>query len=87
MPIKGTSKNVIEISETGNEFFERAILFLRPDSPRGDGEELREKAREFLTGLRLRRGLVRRPWRLLPALRRMSAAGAAIIAAAALVFK
>ncbi len=42
--IKGVNKQVVEIIETGNEYFEKAIFFVRPEySGLGEGK-LREKA-------------------------------------------
>jgi hypothetical protein len=55
--LKGINKNVIEISDTGNDCFERAILFLRPGKEHGE-EQLGARAREFLAGLRLRRRML-----------------------------
>lgn len=52
--IRGVNKNVIEICDTGNECFERAILFVRPDKRGEDGDQLHRRAAEFLSGLRLR---------------------------------
>ena len=51
--IKGVKKNVIEISETGHDLFERAILFVRPDSGQS-GDHLRGRAAEYLAGLKMR---------------------------------
>ena len=28
--VKGVNKRIVEVQETGNEYFEKAILFLRP---------------------------------------------------------
>ena len=64
--IRGVNKNVIEISDTGNECFERAILFVRAGSAEGDGEQLRQRARQYLSGLRLRPRIFRKPrWKTL----------------------
>lgn len=54
--IKGVNKNVIEISDTGSDLFERAILFVRPDNADRSHEHLRRRACEFVSGLKLR------PW-------------------------
>ena len=51
--IKGVNKNVIEISETGHDLFERAILFVRPDSGQ-NSDHLRSRAAEYLAGLKMR---------------------------------
>ncbi len=46
--IKGVNKQVVEISETGNEFFEKAIFFVRPEySGLGEGK-LKEKAQSAI---------------------------------------
>ena len=52
--IKGVNKQIIEISDTGNHSFERAILFVRPDSRRLEPEELNRNALEYLSNARLR---------------------------------
>ena len=54
--IRGVNKKVIEISDTGNENFERAILFVRPDSQRLDIDALQSSAIDYLSHFRLR------PW-------------------------
>lgn len=54
--IRGVNKNVIEISDTGNECFERAILFVRPEIAAKDSEQIRRRATDYLCGLKLR------PW-------------------------
>lgn len=51
--LKGVNKNVIEISDTGNDFFERAILFVRPQNSENDNN-IRLLAADFLRGLKLR---------------------------------
>jgi hypothetical protein len=81
--LKGINKNVIEISDTGNDCFERAILFLRPGREHGE-EQLRTKAGEFLAGLRLRRQMLRAGGRA-SCLRLLAAAGAGAGAAALLM--
>jgi hypothetical protein len=81
--LKGINKNVIEISDTGNDCFERAILFLRPGREHGE-EQLGAKAREFLAGLKLRRRIVKSDgW--MPCLRLLAAVGTGAGAAALLM--
>jgi hypothetical protein len=83
--IRGVNKNVIEISDTGNDCFERAILFVRSEA-RGEGD-LSAKAREYLSGLRLRRGFFRRGRRaLLVAIGGAAIIGGALTAAFFLLF-
>lgn len=74
--IRGVNKNVIEISDTGNECFERAILFVRPNRRAEDGEQLRRRAAEFLSGLKLRPRFYSKG-RLLTAALKLSAAAIA----------
>lgn len=50
--VRGVNKNVIEISDTGNDCFERAILFVRPDSADCDADSLRRRATSYLSGIR-----------------------------------
>lgn len=57
--LKGVNKNVIEISDTGNDFFERAILFVRPQN-QSDDVHIRSLAADFLRSLRLRPGFYSR---------------------------
>lgn len=54
--IRGVNKNVIEISDTGNDCFERAILFVRPDTIHRDTDQIRRRAQDYLLGVKLR------PW-------------------------
>jgi|LSQX01.1.fsa_nt_gb hypothetical protein len=42
--IKGVNKQVVEITETGNEYFEKAIFFVRPEYSGLSESRLREKA-------------------------------------------
>jgi len=55
--IRGISKNVIEISDTGNECFERAILFVGPKGETLDRNSLQSRAREYLNSLKIRHRL------------------------------
>lgn len=54
--IRGVNKNIIEISDTGNDCFERAILFVRPDRIERDNDHIKRKAADYLAGIKLR------PW-------------------------
>jgi hypothetical protein len=81
--LKGINKNVIEISDTGNDCFERAILFLRPGREHGE-EQLRTRAKEFLAGLKLRRRMLGN-WGWVSCLRLLAAAGAGAGATALLM--
>lgn len=85
--IRGVNKNVIEISDTGNDCFERAILFVRPDSVHREEDILQRRAHNYLSGLKLRPWFYPRKRRWLFLLGWISAAfaGAAITAAILLI--
>ncbi len=89
--IKGVNKQVVEISETGNEFFEKAIFFVRPEySGLGEGR-LREKAQNAIdrTAMPPKGKHARRKERLKPALWLLGAAagGGTLTAAVLLLVK
>lgn len=44
--IKGVNKQVLEIAETGNGFFEKAIFFVKPEYSGMSEGRLRESARK-----------------------------------------
>lgn len=46
--IKGVNKCVIEVAETGNKYFERAILFVRPEFAEKSPDLMKEKAKKYL---------------------------------------
>lgn len=85
--VKGVNKNVIEISDTGNDCFERAILFVRSNSEESDGEQLRCRAAEFLAGLRIRPRFYSRGGFWLSALKLAAAATAGAAAATAIFLR
>ena len=49
--IKGINKQVIDIGETGNPYYERAILFLKPEYSDIQREILEREAKKFLKGI------------------------------------
>ncbi|MDQ5983141.1 MAG: hypothetical protein RUMPE_00139 [Eubacteriales bacterium SKADARSKE-1] len=49
--IRGVNKHVIDIGETGNPYYERAILFLRPEYADIQREILEREAKKFLQGI------------------------------------
>lgn len=49
--IKGINKQVIDICETGNQYYERAILFLKPEYADIQREILEREAKKFLKGI------------------------------------
>lgn len=48
--VRGVNKRIVEVSETGNEYFEKAILFLRPSRPQEEGD-LEGEAKRYLRHL------------------------------------
>lgn len=52
--LKGVNKSVVEVVDIESEYFEKAILFLRPGRSQVDEGLLRRKAGEYLGGLRYR---------------------------------
>lgn len=46
--LKGVSQKVIEVVHTDNRYFEKAILFLRPQAQSEDKAELKARAGEYL---------------------------------------
>ena len=57
--VKGVNKQIVEIVNTENEYFEKAILFVNPESER---DELREQADLFVDAYIRKKG--RRPRRM-----------------------
>ncbi len=68
MVIKGVNRQIIEVTDTGNEYFERALLVVRPNCVDAEAVRLREEAQRMLrnaggyAGLRnqRRRRIIRR---------------------------
>lgn len=52
--LKGVNKSVVEVVDIESEYFEKAILFLRPGRGAVDEGTLRRKAGEYLGGIRYR---------------------------------
>ncbi|OJU14365.1 MAG: hypothetical protein BGN88_02355 [Clostridiales bacterium 43-6] len=49
--IKGVNKQIIEVSDTGNKHFEKAILFVRPEYMSETEQTIRKEAYRFLEGV------------------------------------
>lgn len=62
MMIRGVSRNIIEISDTGNESFERVILFVRPGRKSGNEQELTAQAKSYVSGLQTHRRFYRKSY-------------------------
>lgn len=50
--IKGVNKNVIEIKDTGNAYFEKAVLYINPDYSCRDAHILRAQADKYLNSIK-----------------------------------
>lgn len=66
--IKGVNRQIIEITETGNPYFERALLVVRPSFADSSDERIREEAHRLVqaaggySGLRRNRKKRQRLW-------------------------
>ena len=49
--IKGVNKQIIEVSNTENKYFEKAILFVRPEFMSEGEQGLRKEANRLLEGI------------------------------------
>ena len=49
--IRGVNRQIIEISNTGNQYFERALLFVKPEYTETEDERLRAEADRLIAGL------------------------------------
>lgn len=78
--MRGVNKLILDIKDTENEFFDRAILFLKTDKTAADQSMLNENAERFLSAVKL--GTVNKRKRLKIAL---IVAGAVLAVAGVLV--
>ncbi|BCI59489.1 hypothetical protein BN3661_00341 [Eubacteriaceae bacterium CHKCI005] len=58
--IRGVNKQIVEVSETENDYFERAILFVRPGAMDSPEPELRKQAKALLQSMGKAKGKSRR---------------------------
>lgn len=50
--IRGVNRQIVEMSETGHPYFERAFLVVREDcEDTGEGDGLRQEANRFVAGV------------------------------------
>ncbi len=49
--IKGVNKQIIEVYDTGNKYFEKAILFVKPEFMSENEQGLRKEATRLLEGI------------------------------------
>ncbi|MBZ4670608.1 MAG: hypothetical protein JG769_912 [Oscillospiraceae bacterium] len=53
--IKGVNKRIVEINNTQNEYFEKAILYIKPEKSSMPQRELSEEAINYLNSLGFKR--------------------------------
>ncbi len=46
--LKGVNKRIVEINNTGNEYFEKAILFIKPEAETLPKERINHMADDYL---------------------------------------
>lgn len=51
--MRGVNKLIVEIKNTDNEYFDRAILFVKPGKITADQSSLNENAQKLLTAVNL----------------------------------
>lgn len=51
--MRGVNKLILEIKNTENEFFDRAILFLKPEKMTADQSQLNENAQKLLSAVKM----------------------------------
>lgn len=49
--IKGVNKNIIEVSDTGSRYFEKVILFVKPEYSDSNPELLKSQAKSFVNNV------------------------------------
>ncbi len=49
--VKGVNRQIIEINDTGNRYFERVLLFVSPDKSDMPTERLKKEAKSLLLDL------------------------------------
>ena len=49
--IKGVNKAIIEINETGNKYFEKAILYIRSEMSDESEKKLEHQAKEYVANI------------------------------------
>lgn len=76
--MRGVNKLVVEIKDTENEYFDRAILFLKPDKVTVEQSELNLGAERLLKAVRDGRNRRKRRWAWMTA-----ACGAVVLAGGA----
>lgn len=58
--LRGVNKQIIEINSTDNRYFEKAILFVRPEFSETSEGKLRDNASEFLKYIETEKQLIKK---------------------------
>ena len=74
--MRGVNKLILDIKDTDNEFFDRAILFLKPDKTTADQSQLNENAKKLLSAVKMESANKKRGLKI------VSIAGTAVLGAA-----
>lgn len=53
--MKGVNKQIVEINHTDNDYFEKAILYVKPDKINFTKQELSHEAEQYLNSLGFRK--------------------------------
>ncbi|MBQ1928550.1 MAG: hypothetical protein II366_02175 [Clostridia bacterium] len=59
--VKGVNKNIIEVHDIENEYFDKAILFVKPEYALFDNEKLFKEARRYVKNADLNRKCGKKP--------------------------
>lgn len=70
--LKGVTKRIVEIKNPTSDYFERAVLYLRPNGQLPEGSSAEKLAEEYLSAVDPNSGSGRRDLRLLVAVLSLS---------------
>lgn len=60
--MKGVNKQIVEINRTDSDFFEKAVLYIKPDKINLPKQEISHEAEEYLNSLGFRKKESKLPW-------------------------
>lgn len=58
--VRGTNKIIIEVNDTQNKYFEKAILFVKDNIPQGNDVNLNTEAKKYMDEVKIKNKFVRR---------------------------
>ena len=92
--LKGVNRQVIEVHDLDHEYFEGAILFLKPEPPKGSGKRpfpdraaIWSRAQEYLSGINYIPRREKRRRRMMIAAMKLGGAAAVGATVATLLFR